>query len=258
MKFPKLTCALLLAAFSAGAGAVGGLADLSVYDRSEGRVLPVYWHEGRAWVVGKPGNEYQLNLRNRQGEDLLAVLSVDGVNAISGETAGVPQSGYVLPPGGSLHVKGWRKDLSRTAAFYFTTLADSYAARTGRPENVGAIGVALFRRRAPEPAPLSQIAPSAKSERSGAGLPSERSDAASGMRERAAAEAPLGTGHGRSEASYARRVGFERATREPAETVVIYYDSYRNLLTRGIIPPHVPPRRPAPNPFPGFVPDPPA
>jgi hypothetical protein len=258
MSIPKLACAALLAAFSAGAAAVGGLTELTVYDRSEGRNLPVYWHEGRAWVVGKPGNEYQLKLRNRQGEDLLAVLSVDGVNAISGETAGVQQSGYVLPPGGSLDVKGWRKDLSRTAAFYFTTLADSYAARTGRPDNVGTIGVALFRRRAPEPAPLSQIAPSAKSERSGAGLPSERSDAASGMRERVAAEAPLGTGHGRSEASYARRVGFERATREPAETVVIYYDSYRNLLARGIIPPQVPPHRRSPNPFPGFVPDPPA
>lgn len=249
MNIPKLTCAALLAALAAGAAAAGSLADLAVYDRSEGRDLPVYWYEGRAWVVGKPGNEYQLNLRNRQGEDLLAVLSVDGVNAISGETAGVRQSGYVLPPGGSLEVKGWRKDLSRTAAFYFTTLADSYAARTGRPDNVGAIGVALFRRKAPESAPLSQIAPRAKS---------ERSDAAPAMRERAAAAAPLGTGHGRSEASYARRVGFERATSEPAETVVIYYDSYRNLLARGIIPSQTPPRRPSPNPFPGFVPDPPA
>jgi hypothetical protein len=268
MRIPNLACAALLAAFSTGAAAVGGLAELAVYDRSEGRSLPVYWHEGRAWVVGKPGNEYQLKLRNRQGEDLLAVLSVDGVNAISGETAGVRQSGYVLPTGGSLEVKGWRKDLSRTAAFYFTPLADSYAARTGRPDHVGAIGVALFRRRAPEPAPLSQIAPSAKSERSGAGLPIERSeagppiersDAASGMRERAAAaEAPLGTGHGRSEASHARRVGFERATREPAETVVIYYDSYRNLLARGIIAPQIPRRRLPPNPFPGFVSDPPA
>jgi hypothetical protein len=53
-------------------------------------------------------------------------------------------------------------------------------------------------------------------------------------------------------------VGFERATREPAETVVIYYDSYRNLLARGIVPAQVPPPRPSANPFPGFVPDPPA
>ena len=250
MKTLKLVFAALLAAFSACAAAVGGLADLSVYDRSEGRSLPVYWHEGRAWVVGKPGNEYQLNLRNRRGEDVLAVLSVDGVNVISGETASVQQSGYVLAPGGALEVKGWRKDLSRTAAFYFTPLGDSYAARTGRPDNVGAIGVALYRRKAPEPVPFSQIAPSARSER--------RDSAASESAARApAAEPQLGTGHGRSETSYARMVGFERATSAPAETVVIYYDSYRNLVARGIIP-QPPLGRPVPNPFPGFVQDPPA
>src|SRR6185436_10681932 len=77
---------------------------------------------------------------------------------------------------------------------------------------------------------------------------------------RAAAERDdrLGTGHGRIETSYTRHVGFERASSTPAETVTIYYDSYRNLLARGIIPQPQPAPRPAPNPFPGFVGDPPA
>jgi len=247
MKSMKFACAALLAAWSSHAAAVGGLADVTIFDRSEGRSLPVYWHEGRAWVVGKPGNEYQLNLRSRQGEEVLAVLSVDGVNVISGETATVQQSGYLLSPWRPLEVRGWRKDLSRTAAFYFTSLPDSYAARTGRPDNVGAIGVALFRKKRPAPeveiGPLSRQEPAAAEAR-GAGSSDK-----------------LGTGHGRNEASPARHVAFERATREPAETVVIYYDSYRNLLARGIVPPvppQTPPRRPAPNPFPGFVADPPA
>src|SRR5688572_11070890 len=155
----KFVLAALLAGFSAHAAALGSLADITVFDRSEGRRLPVYWHEGRAYVVGKPGNEYQLSLRSRQGEDVLAVLSVDGINVITGETATTQQSGYVLSPGRPLDVKGWRKDLSRTAAFYFTALPDSYAARTGRPDHVGAIGVALFRRKAPERVPFSQVAP---------------------------------------------------------------------------------------------------
>jgi len=266
MKMSQLACAALLAAFSAGAAAVGGLADLSIYDRSEGRSLPVYWHEGRAWVVGRPGNEYQVVLRNRMGEDLLAVLSVDGVNAVTGESANVQQRGYVISPGHALEVKGWRKDLSRTAAFYFTPLADSYAARTGRPDNVGVIGLALFRRMPSDPAPLSQIAPAAKAQRSDAAASGMVPPSARAATEapRAAAEGPLGTGHGRSEASNARVVEFERATRRPAETVAIYYDSYSNLVARGIIPPPVSPcanpcgRRPAPSPFPGFVPDPPA
>ena len=41
--------------------------------------------------------------------------------------------------------------MQRIAAFYFTELENSYAARTGRPDNVGVIGVAVFRKK-PEPA----------------------------------------------------------------------------------------------------------
>jgi hypothetical protein len=32
----------------------GSMADLNVYDRTEGKRPAVYWHEGRAYVVGKP------------------------------------------------------------------------------------------------------------------------------------------------------------------------------------------------------------
>jgi len=69
-----------------------------------------------------------------------------------------------------------------------------------------------------------------------------------------AQSAPLGTGHGRREESAAQWVAFERASDTPAETITIYYDSYRNLVARGILMAPVAPR--SPNPFPGFVPDP--
>lgn len=232
------TWLVLAAMLGAGeAAAHGGVADLSVYDRTEGRRLAVHWHEGRAYVVGKPGNEYQVSVRNRQRDDVLAVVSVDGVNVISGDTANPSQTGYVLSAGQSYDILGWRKSLAETAAFYFTALPDSYAARTGRPDNVGVIGVGLFRRmKSPQPMAAPQ--------------PSERA-----RRDAAAAESSLGTGHGRREASYAQQVGFERATPAPAETVVLYYDSYANLLARGVIRAPVP-VAPLPQPFPGFVPDP--
>src|SRR5688572_13659684 len=72
----------------AGAEALGHgrLADVSVYDRSEARWLQVYRHDGRMYVEGKPGHEYQIRLANRLREDLLAVISVDGVNVITGQT----------------------------------------------------------------------------------------------------------------------------------------------------------------------------
>ena len=83
---------IFLAAFAGQAGAVGTLAEITIFDRVENRVLPVYQHEGRYYVAGKPGNEYTINVRNRQSGDILTVVSVDGVNAISGETANWSQT----------------------------------------------------------------------------------------------------------------------------------------------------------------------
>ena len=248
MKAGALAVVLLSLLMPAVARAHGGLVDLSVYDRTEGRPLPVYWHQGRAYVVGKPGNEYQVVVRNRMREDALAIVSVDGVNVVTGETADSRQSGYVLGPGRSYEILGWRKSLAQTAAFYFTALPDSYAARTGRPDNVGAIGVAVFRRKR-EPQVIAPPAPSRR----------ERSDAAGSAA--AQEDARLGTGHGRREDSPVRQVSFERATAQPAETVTLYYDSYRNLLAQGVIRPSRPAIAPGPQPFPGdvstFAPDPP-
>ena len=68
----KLLAAALLAIASLAAQA-GRIADLAVLDRATGRELPVHWHEGRAYVVGKPGSEFEVVVRNRRGEDLLAV-----------------------------------------------------------------------------------------------------------------------------------------------------------------------------------------
>ena len=132
------------------------LARVDLYDRGVGEALPVYRHHGRRYVVGQPGNEYAIRIRNCSGGRLLAVVSVDGVNAVTGESASPDQSGYVIEPGGYVNIQGWRKDLSRTAAFYFSDPAESYAARTGRPDDLGVIGVALYRERKVEsPAWLS-------------------------------------------------------------------------------------------------------
>jgi hypothetical protein len=249
---------LLLLGFACAmqARAHGGLIDLSVYDRTDGKRLAVYWHEGRAYVVGKPGNEYQVSVKNRLREDVLAIVSVDGVNVVSGETAHPGQTGYVLSSYRSYDILGWRKSLAETAAFYFTALPDSYAARTGRPDNVGVIGVAVFRRKpAPQPiAPAPQSAPYSR----GDGAPALRREAAAAESSSAAQakqEDRLGTGHGRRETSYVENVAFERATPGPAETITLYYDSYRNLVARGVIRESVP-MAPLPRAFPGFVPDP--
>jgi len=250
--------AVVLTSASLAAQAVGRMADLAILDRSTGRELPVHWHEGRAYVVGKPGNEYQVVVRNRRGDDLLAVVSVDGVNVLTGQTASAEQGGYIVGARDRLDVKGWRKSLGEVASFYFTSLGDSYAARTDRPQHVGVIGVALFRRAVRHyPAPEAFDSWGPKSERNES---RDRSDSGAGpLAKRSApsaqAQAPLGTGHGRREESHVRYTDFERATREPEETIAIYYDSYRNLVAQGVLRPYAGRRDPRPFPS-GFVPDP--
>ncbi|MBY0265046.1 MAG: hypothetical protein K2W84_01455 [Burkholderiales bacterium] len=254
MKNLIIAAALAASLLSASAHAVGRSADITVYDRVQQRILPVYLHEGRHYVAGQPGNEYEVRIRNRQHSDMLAVVAVDGVNALSGDTADWEQGGYVLGPQQAYALKGWRKSLDRIAAFYFTALPDSYAARTGRPDHVGVIGVAIFRRK-PEPpaAALPQPVPRA-AESAGQAM----ADSASRAEAPAMAQKParLGTGHGRSERSVVTMTEFERASSVPAEVITIYYDSHSNLVAQGVI--RLPPvARPLPLPFPGrFVPDP--
>ena len=88
--------AALLAFFTAPAFAVGNLADVTVYDRNSGQILPVYSADGERYIAGRPGNEYEVVIRNNTAEDLLAVVSVDGVNVVTGETASPGQSGYLI------------------------------------------------------------------------------------------------------------------------------------------------------------------
>jgi len=251
--------ALIALAILPSAGSLASsLARVDLYDRADRQALETYRHDGKRYVIGTPGHEYAVRIRNCTGGRVLAVLSVDGVNAVTGETASPDQSGYVIEPGGYVNIQGWRKDLERTAAFYFSDPGDSYASRTGRPDDLGVIGVALFRERErPPPYAYEKRAPEAASSadaatRQGAAERSEQSASRA-----AVMDAPLGTGHGRREHSPVMQVEFERANASPDQRIVIRYDRRENLVAMGVLPP--PARRHEPDPFPatlGFVPDP--
>src|SRR4029453_5272839 len=160
----------------------------------------------------------------------------------------------------------------RTAAFYFTDLGDSYAARTGRPQNVGVVGVAVFQEKPqpilwrdfqkrsgaagsdeaptyPESQPVPAPSPS-RQERGPESIPPEQSAATRERSDIAANESDrkdslqsaqkslgkLGTGHGRREKARATIAAFGRAPRSPAETVAIQYDRHENLVAMGVLP----------------------
>jgi len=264
MKRKTMAALALWAMVTGTAGAVGNIADVTVFDRADGRSLPVYQYQSRYYVVGRPGSEYQIRVRNRSGSDVLAVVSVDGINAVSGETTDWSQTGYVLAPGQGFDIKGWRKSLQRVAAFFFTEHQNSYAERTGRPDNVGVIGVAVFRRKYEPEGRILRNRSSAE-RRDGPAEPmggARAEDAPRAAESDATRQAPsvaekstsLGTGHGRSETSHVTYTQFERANPFPDEVVAIHYDTHANLVAMGVI---RGPRVATPSPFPGpFVPDP--
>jgi hypothetical protein len=243
--------------------AEGRLLGLRIVDRHRGSVLPEHHHRGNTWVAGRPGERYAVRLTNRSAGRVLVVLSVDGVNAISGDSAAVSQTGYVLAPWQVADITGWRKSANEAAAFYFTSPPDSYAARTGRPHHVGVIGAAAFRERVPEPAamPFEPMPHSSqRSRQDGAAAPAASADATaereSSRSESRDSEKKLGTGHGEREHSPVTRTAFERATSQPQELLQVRYDSHANLVAAGVIASPPWPRWGRPDPFPVYVPDP--
>lgn len=253
----KLLAAGLLGLLTAAPVHAGGrLADVQVYDRTSGEFLRVHHHEGRHYVAGTPGHQYELRVRNLTAVRTLAVTSVDGVNVISGQTAAMGQGGYVLDAHDSVNIAGWRKSLDDVATFFFTAHDNSYAARTGRPFDVGVIGVALFpeKRRCCEWLWRGDDADRGERDAGSGAAPSAAPEGLQGQRQ----EKRLGTGHGHREPAPARHTEFERASSEPAEVISIYYDSRENLVAQGVLPrnrDYAQHRRPRPFPG-GFVPDP--
>jgi hypothetical protein len=262
---------------SCDALAVGGIAQVAIIDRRSGVELTPHLHHGEYWVAGTPGATYAIEIRNRLGERILGVTSVDGVNVISGATAGWNQPGYVFDPGVGYQITGWRKSDAEVAAFTFTASPNSYAQRTGRPANVGIIGVALFRERQPQPVYVPPvITPSQEQSEPARSAPAPAAGASESRSDSSAIQtltpplhvgpvpgAPalkLGTGHGEREASYVTSTEFSRMQPQPNELIRIRYDSLENLAAMGIVErPHRAP--PMADPFPAsaegqYVPDP--
>jgi hypothetical protein len=267
---------ILLMGIAIDAQATGSLADVQIIDRDTGSVLPTYRSRGEYWVAGRPGARYSIMIQSHRGQRLLAVTAVDGINVVSGETGAWGQSGYVLGAGESYEIAGWRKSDAEIAAFNFTSAGRSYAGRTGRPANIGVIGVALFLERPARPPVYEAYDPRSGAARAAAPSPAPQSPTASSLGSSAksadlqspsnmaslAPEEKLGTGHGAREASYVQNTSFDRLSSTPNEVIKIRYDSWENLVAMGVVPSR-PAWHPAPNPFPDstlprYVPDPPA
>jgi len=123
------------------------------------RFLPAYethfWrspHGHRRFVVGRQGSHYSIVVKNLCKSRLELVMSVDGLDVIDGKSATTSKRGYIIAPGETLEIHGWRTGPDTVARFRFSSVAGSYAnLRHGDHRNVGVIGLAVFDEKGVDP-----------------------------------------------------------------------------------------------------------
>jgi hypothetical protein len=211
---------------------------------------------GRYYLEARRGGRYAVALANRSGERLGVVLTVDGLNAISGERDTARGRMYVLDPWQRTTVQGWRTSLHDVRQFTFVDERVSYAARSGKAnEKMGWIEIAVFRERRglvrslpprdlpPGPWPVDSEAEAS----SGKSEPAETQS-----RDRAEASAPAtlggararaypGTGWGRRAHDPVVLVSFDPEN-APSESVTLRYEYRPALVALGVLPRVAPPR----------------
>jgi len=134
---------------------VSSAAGYSVQVLVDGSPAPTFWHAGESYVMGRIGERYVIRVTNHTGRRIEAVVSVDGRDVVDGKPGDFRNKrGYLVPAWGEVDIDGWRLSQSRAAAFRFSSVADSYAARVGNAREVGVIGVAVFPERVYRRRPL--------------------------------------------------------------------------------------------------------
>jgi hypothetical protein len=219
-----------------------------------GRALPTFEHRGRTYVLGRLGQRYLLRFGNGTGRRVEVVASVDGRDVVDGRPASVEKRGYVVEPWGELVIDGYRVSQDAVAAFRFSPVPRSYAARSGDARDVGVVGLAVFPERAPRhaspphpypypyPHPRADAAPGAARDEAGSkaeeASPSTGAEpgpgAVAGARRHRAERPGLGTEFGEEHRSRVETTSFARASARPEAVLTFRYDDREGLLALGV------------------------
>lgn len=244
----------------------GALVAVSVeVDGAQAPLFPAPDSSNRFYLEARARASYAVNLANRTGERLAVQLTVDGLNAISGERdAAAPGRMYVLGPWEQMTVKGWRTSLADVRQFTFVDERASYAVRSGKANGrIGWIEAAVYReqrRYVARPRPWTgreenerseeydstgearSMAPPASAPRDGADASSAKRGAPSeGSRDDLGRGSFPGTGWGPRTEDPAVVVAFEPEG-APADRITLRYEYRTALLALGVLPRPWPPR----------------
>ena len=120
--------------------------DYSVDIISKGRPLTKYLKDSNIFVIGTPGDQYIIQLKNNTTGRLNFVISIDGLSVIDGKPASKSGSGYIVKCFNAIDISGWRINDKEVASFMFSNIKDSYNNKTNNDKNnIGVIGVVCYK-----------------------------------------------------------------------------------------------------------------
>ncbi len=125
----------------------GALVGVSVeVDGERAPLFPSPDGADRFYLEARARAPYAVALANRTGDRVGVLLTVDGLNAISGERDAAPGRMYVLGPWERMTVRGWRTSLADVRQFTFVDERASYAVRSGKANaRIGWIEAVVYR-----------------------------------------------------------------------------------------------------------------
>jgi hypothetical protein len=140
----------------------GGNVEWSARDEQD-RPLPIFSARGgkEYLLAGREGARYELVYINRGKRHYEIIATVDGLDVLTGLPGSLDNTGYLLSPGKTVRIEGFRKSQREVATFRFSAKNSAYANNTsaGDARNVGVIGSALFEVRVNEPDTTTRTPP---------------------------------------------------------------------------------------------------
>ena len=222
-----------------------------------GNTITEFTKDGLTFVEGRKGSEYKIKITNNTWTKIKVVISVDGLDILTGKRATPNAGGYVLNGYETQVINGWRISDDEIRKFFFSTQKNSYNSKTGNDtNNLGVIGIIGYKLHAE---------PIIQNYRETHMLDSGRYYLAKGMTEnlstgsignptimnstifgsaapqntsqpevRTRAVAAVGTGMGKVEKSKVTKV-YDTFETTPYAAIMMYYKSKKELEAMGII-----------------------
>lgn len=187
------------------------------------KIMDLYIHGNKYYLAGNIGDNYYIKICSKNLSDeqqynsrILNIVSVDGINVLTSEPAGYEQSGYILNNSGSCTlIKGWKKNINEEIPFVFR---DYYNINKQHHHNnnIGIIGIASFKENIDS-------------------INNEKSILENSENFNDRKDFKVGTNQTYSNYYKSKIRELEKSSEYPYSIIKVYYDSYSNLASKGII-----------------------